>query len=124
MGPERLHQVLSDGEHRIQRASQILENHADLPASDAIPLPGSQREKIASLEEDLAGFYPPAAIHETEQRERERRLAAAGFTYQGDDFAGCYLKRYLANRADRPQRGLVGNPQLSNIEKRRDSHGL
>jgi hypothetical protein len=116
--------VLSDGEHRIQRAPRVLENYANLPASDALPLPRSKREEIAPLEQDLAGFYPPATIHEPEQRERERRLAAAGFTDQGEDLTRCYLKRYLANRVDRPLRRLVGDLKMSNIEKRRDTHDL
>ena len=116
--------MLSDGEHRIQRAARVLENYANLPASDALPLPGSKREKIASLEEDFAGFYPPATIHESEQRERERRLAAAGFTDQGENLTRCYLKRYLANRVDWPLRRLVGDLKVSNIEKRRDTHDL
>src|SRR4029450_6024996 len=108
VGPERFHQVLSDGEHRIQRAPRVLENYANLPASDGLPLPSSQRAKIESLEQDIAGFYPPATIHETEQRGRERCLAAAGFTDQGEDLTRCYLKRYLANRVDRLLSCLVG----------------
>jgi hypothetical protein len=124
VGPKRFHQVLSDSQHRIQRASRILKNQANLPASDALPLPSSKRSKVPSLEQDIAGFHPPAAIHQAEQRERERRLAAAGFTDQGKDLARCYLKRYLTNRVDRPLRRLVGDLQASNIEQRRDVHGL
>ena len=50
MNLERLHHLLADGEHRVERGHRLLEDHRDVAPADGAHLVFGQAEQVASLE--------------------------------------------------------------------------
>jgi hypothetical protein len=85
VGANRLDQVISDRENRVQSAAGILKNHADLAAPDPPPLRLFELSKIASSEENHAGF-DLLGIEKTKERECHRGFAASCLAYKCQSF--------------------------------------
>src|SRR5579864_2978782 len=78
VGVHRLVDLITDAEHRVQRAQGVLEDHGDVATADVPELLLGQLEEVAPLEHDLAVHHLARALHETEHRHRGYALAAAG----------------------------------------------
>src|SRR5262249_53032736 len=104
--PDRLGDLLADGEHGIQRGHRLLEDHRDLFAADLAHLRRREIEQVAPVVEDLA-------LHDAAWRlgdqphhaERRDRLARAGFA---DDAERLALVDEEVDPADGAHPALVG----------------
>src|SRR5581483_8746996 len=83
-----LHQLHADAEDRIERGHRLLENHADVVATDLADGLVIELQQIASLEEDLAGHdFSRWIRNETEHAQRRDALSRPGFADQPEHFA-------------------------------------
>ena len=88
MGAQRLGDLLADGEHRIERAHRLLEDHADLPAAHLAHLARADRQQIAALEAHLADDPALRARQQAQDRQAGDGLAAARFAHDAQPLAG------------------------------------
>ena len=73
---ERLGDLPSDAQHRVERSHRLLEHHADIAAADGAHLGLGKSAQVASVEEDLAGDDAARRIgDEAQDRQRADRLA-------------------------------------------------
>src|SRR6267378_6018889 len=83
MHPQRLADLAADGEHRIQARHRLLEDHRNVVAADGAHLALGELQQILSLEADRARDFARRLGDEPHQRHGGDRLAAAGFTDDG-----------------------------------------
>ncbi len=83
MHREHLADLPLDRVQRIERGHRLLEDHRDLVAAHGANVVLGEREKIAALEQDLAGGMRSGGIgQQLQDRQRGHRLARAGFADQ------------------------------------------
>jgi hypothetical protein len=108
--PERLDDLVTDGEHRIQRRLRILKDHRDPAPADAAHLRLALGDEIFALEEHLALDDAGGRLRqETQHREPGHRLAAARLTYESEGLALAKREAHPVHRAhDAPARVEIG----------------
>ena len=82
MRAQGLDQLGTDGQNRIQGAPAILENRADFLAAHLFPSLSIGMQKRHAIKANLSSYDPRIAAEQPDQRQRNRRLAAAGLAYQ------------------------------------------
>src|SRR5712671_5807813 len=87
MHPQRLADLTADGQHRIETRHRLLEDHRNVVAADGAHLALGKLQQILSLEADGARDPARGLGDEPHQRHRGNRLAAAGFTDNGQRLA-------------------------------------
>ena len=95
---QRLDDLQSDRQHRIERGHRLLEDHRDFAAAHVAHLVFGQVEEIASLEQDAAFGTRPVRGKQPHDRMRGDRFSGAGFADQRDDLARADLKAEAFDR--------------------------
>ncbi|MCY1299314.1 hypothetical protein D9M70_488370 [compost metagenome] len=72
----------------VERAGRILEDHGDVLADDAPPLPALEAEHVDAVEAQGIGRDPPGGVDQAHQRQHADRLAGAGLADDGQHLAG------------------------------------
>ncbi|MNT29676.1 hypothetical protein D3C72_1654290 [compost metagenome] len=84
--PQRLHHLVADRVHGIERRHRLLEDHGDGVAAQRGHLPLGQRQQITSFQQDAATGLCRGR-QQPQQGQRGGRLAAARLPHQRDGFA-------------------------------------
>src|SRR5712675_2459275 len=87
MHPQRLADLTADSQHRIQARHRLLEDHRNVVAADSAHLALGELKQILSLEADSARDLARGLGDQPQQRHGGDRLAAAGFTDDGQRLA-------------------------------------
>ena len=88
MRADRFHDLLANGEDRVQRGHRFLENHCDAGATQTLHRAVGQFQKILSLELDAAAADAGRrAWQQAHDGQRGDAFAAAGFADDAEDFA-------------------------------------
>ena len=118
MDAQRLGDLQSDRQDRIERGHRLLEDHRDVAAANLAHLFVGQVEEIAALEGDAALRDAPGQLRqEAHDRERRDRFARSGFADDGDHLAGVDVKRQALHRADDPARGQELDMEVVDLEQ-------
>jgi hypothetical protein len=113
VGPDRLDELVADGEHRVQRAHRLLEHHADLAAAHRAQLGRGHRVEVPPGQL-RAARHAGRGREQAEQGHRGDRLARAGLPDHRDDLARVDLVADPADGFDVPERDRdVVQPQES-----------
>jgi len=72
MGPDRLHEVLADGEQRVQGRQRVLEDHGDLGPAQFEEFTGVHAHDIAAKVENFSSGYRSRRSQEAEDGEAQR----------------------------------------------------
>jgi hypothetical protein len=116
---EHLAELVAHGEHRVQRAERVLEDHGDPPAADLAALLGGHLEHVLAAEEDLALRDPGRRhVEDAHDRLRGHRLAGAGLAEHGEGLAGVDV---VVDAVDGPYDTLAGGEldvQVTHFEQR------
>src|SRR5207247_2075596 len=76
--PDRLLDLVANGEHGVQRGHRVLEDHRDLCPADREQLLLGESGEVVPAEEDPAAWLDPAGqIDQPHDRQRRHGLAAA-----------------------------------------------
>ena len=114
-----VHHLPADGEHRIEGRHGVLEHHGDpLPAQPAHGI-GVERQQILAGERDAPALDHGIGRHQPQDRLDEARLAAAALAHDADDLPGRHLERDVAQRAEHPLVGAVGEVETLDGKGRR-----
>jgi len=115
--PRRLADLHADGEHRVQRAHRVLQDHGDLAAPDVLHLVLALREEIVAVEQHLAaedarrgpGYQP-------DQGKARHALARARLAHEAERLALADAERHAVHGLDgAPPRDDV-RPQLAHVD--------
>ncbi len=101
MGPDRLFDLVADREQRIEAGQRVLENRADLAASNLVHC---RRRKIVdppAFEQDLAGSNSGGRRQKLHHRGTGHRFASTAFA---DDAQGLAWRELQRNIVERHQR--------------------
>ena len=93
-----LDELLSDGEHRIQRGHRLLENHRDLLAADLTHLILGHLYDIFSIEEDLATLDLTRLLDQSHDGKRGHTLSTAGLTYDTQCLSLLHIEGNIIDR--------------------------
>ena len=119
MGAQRLGDLLADGEHRIERAHRLLEDHADLPAAHLTHLARADRQQIAALEAHFTDDAALRARQQAQDRQAGHGLAAPRFAHDAQPFAGLELKGDVACRLDLARTDAEEDAKPTHVQQRR-----
>ena len=120
MDEQRLHDLLSDRQDRIERGHRLLEDHGDVASAHRAHLVVGEIEQVAPLEQDAARGNAGGVLgQQPHDGERGNRLAAAGFADDGHDLAAVDAVGNAVDRADGAARGLEADVQILHLEQRR-----
>ncbi|SCB34453.1 hypothetical protein GA0061099_1005182 [Bradyrhizobium yuanmingense] len=86
MQRQRFAKLPADGQHRVERARRILEDHGDAPAPDLIELGGRRAENLAPVEPHRARDLRMAR-QQPQRGEPGHRFAGAGLADEADGLA-------------------------------------
>ena len=102
MQDQRLEQLLSKRQRRVERSAGILEHHADPRAADPCQRGGIGRGELDIAEADRALGLARVGGEVAHDRPGERGLSRAGLANQAEHLAGGDLEREIGKRMDRP----------------------
>jgi hypothetical protein len=114
---DRLHDLVSDPLHRVERIHRALEDERDLTPPDCLHF------MLAFLEQVLAAKeHPPSNQRPLRQQTRDRecrgRLTTAGFPGNTESFAWFQRKAHSPNRLDQAGSRRVADGELFEFEQR------
>jgi hypothetical protein len=119
MDQERLHELQTDREHRVQRGHGFLEDHGDLPAPHRAHRFGIERCKIPAGKADAtAGDAAGGLRQQPHDGERGDRFAGSGFADQGHDLARMHGEAHAFDRPHGAARGDEVNVQVFDLQQR------
>jgi hypothetical protein len=114
--PQRLRDLVPDGEERVEGAHRVLEDHRDVGAAQpAQPLRVGTDEFLA-LEPDRASRHA-AAAEQPEHRERRHALARSGLPHHGKGLARRHAERHPGHGLDRPGRRREPHGEVTHVEQ-------
>ena len=88
MNPRHLGDLVTDGEHRVQRGHRLLKDHRDAIASNLSHPCIVQCGEILPLEANVTSFLdPPRGLNQSQDRQRSDRLAASRLADDAEGFA-------------------------------------
>src|ERR1700682_386016 len=117
MHPKRLADLAADGQHRIQARHRLLKDHLNVVAADGAHLALGELQQILSLEADGARDLARRLGDEPHQRHRGDRLAAAGFTNNGQGLAFVDMEGDAVDGAVDTLRGTEMGLQILDFEQ-------
>ena len=86
---DRLGDLITDPEHRVERRHRVLEDHRHLAAADLAELVLGHREQVAALEDRFAAHDPAGRLRDQpEHREHGHALARARLADDAEHLAG------------------------------------
>ena len=125
--PDRLDDLVADGEHRVQRGHGLLEDHRDVPAAHLHPLLLGQPQQVArrgvgprvEAEQDLA----VATLGEVRGQQADHRqggdgLAAARFAHQAEGLPRLDVEARPVHRPHRLPVGPEPSMEVPHFEQR------
>ena len=122
MAVQHLGQLAADGEHRIERAHRILEDHGHACAADLARLRFAQRQEIGAVEgHRIGGDLAGRLGNQAHDRQRRHALAAAAFADQAQDLAFLEVEGDTVDRAHRAAVGGEPGSQVADAEQRHRS---
>src|SRR5580693_190982 len=87
MDPQRLADLATDGQYRIEARHRLLEDHRNVVAADGAHLALGELQQVLALEANGAGDLARGLGDQPHQRHRGDRFATAGFTDDGQRLA-------------------------------------
>ena len=87
MHPQRLADLAADRQHRVEARHRLLEDHRNVVATNGAHLAFGELQQILALEADRTRDLARGLGDEPHQGHRRDRLAAAGFTDDGQRLA-------------------------------------
>ena len=90
--------LVADGVQRAEGAAGVLGDERHVPAPDGAALAFRQGEQVRAAQEHLTGLDHAAGLHQAEDRQAERALAAARVAGEAHDGAGGDLQVQPADR--------------------------
>ena len=115
---ERLHDLLADRQHRIERCHRLLENHGDVAAPERGHLRFRDFRQVAALEQHAAaGDARGDRMQEAHHGERGDGLARARLSDDRHHFAAAHVKGYALDRAHGAARGHELDLEIANGEE-------
>ena len=125
--PDRLDDLVADGEHRVQRGHRLLEDHRDVPAAHPHQLLLREPQQVARRrvgpgvepEQDL----PVAAFGQVRRQQADHRqggdgLAAARLADEAEGLARIDMEARAVHRAHRLAVGAEPGVQVPHLEQR------
>ena len=119
----RFHELAADRHDRVQARHRVLVDHGDAPPADRAQPGFVQRRQLAPLEANAAAGDPAGAPEIAHDRERDRRLAAAGFADEPERFAGVQPEADAGDDERLAGARGVRDAEVADIEQRTVSHG-
>ena len=118
MHSQRFDNLGADREHWIERCHRLLENEADLRASDGAHVALAELEQIgAPVEADGTAVNLAGRLHESKNRQRRHRLAAARLADDAESFAAAQLEADVIDRSHDAAGNLEGSRQVLNAQE-------
>ena len=101
MRADRLHDLLADGEHRVERGHRLLEHHGDAGPANALHARIRECGQHLAGEAHLAGGDARGRLRQqAHDGQRGDALAAAGFPDDAEDLAFVEAERHILDRGD------------------------
>ena len=119
----RLLDLPPDPHDRVQRGGRVLEDHADLAATNLAHVALGEAEKVAPGKRDTPGDDLPRLRYEAHDRQRQHRLAAAGLADDADDLARSHAEGDAVHRFDDAARARDGDAEPFYGEDGLAAHG-
>ncbi len=117
MDPQCLANLAADSQHRIEARHRLLEYHRNVVAADGAHLAVGELQQILSLEADRARDLAWGLRDEPHERHGGDRLAAAGFTDDGQRLAFVDMEGDAVDRAVDALRGTEMSLQILDFEQ-------
>ena len=118
MAHERLRDLFSYPDDRIERGHGFLKDHADVAPPHAFHLGFGQSGKVAALKEDTPGGEAPRFGDEAEQGQRRHALAAAGFPHEAERAPRMQRKRHVTHHVERAFAGVEPHGDAFRLQQR------
>ena len=109
-----LHDLLADGEHRVERGHRLLEHHGDAGAADALHAGIGEAGEVFAGEADFAGGDACGRLRQqAHDGEGGDALAAAGLADDAEDFAFVEGEGDILDGGDLAARGGEGGGEVA-----------
>ena len=116
MQPDRLRDLLADGQHRIQGRHRLLKDHGDPVPPNPADGTLAQLQQILAVEEDTSAVDGSRIAEQAQDGQSRHALARAALADDGEGFAGTHLQRDALHGAhDAPVR-TKGDRQVLDCE--------
>ena len=122
VGHRRFHELAADRHDRIQARHGILVGHRDAPPADRAQPRLAQGRQLTPLEANAAAGDPAGAPQIAHDRQRDRRLAAAGLADEPERFAGLQLEADAGDHDRLAGACRVRDAEVADVEQRAVSH--
>src|SRR5262249_38113828 len=117
------HELPAHGHDGIEARHRILVDHRDAMATNRPQRRVAQRRQIAALEEDLAAADATGASQVAHDRQRDRRLTAAGLADEPESLASIERQAEVGDHGQLTGARAVDDLEMANVEQRSLSHG-
>ena len=118
MRAHRFHDLLADGEHRVERGHRFLEHHRDAGPADALHAGIGKAGEYLTVEAHLAGRHACRRLRQqAHDGEGGDALAAAGFADDAEDFALVEAEADVFDGGDFAARGLEGGGEVADFKQ-------
>src|SRR5881628_705582 len=115
--------MAADRYHWVQARHRVLVDHRDAPSADRAQRGGVERGEIAALEEEATARDPPGPPEVAHDRQRHRRLAAAGLADEPERLAGVEPEAEPGDHGHLAGARRIGDAEVLDVEQRSVSHG-
>ena len=115
---QRLRDLLSHPDDRIERGHGFLKDHADVAPPHAFHRGFGQFGEIAAFKEDAPGGEAPRFGDEAEQGQRRHALAAAGFPHKAERAPRMQRERHVAHHVERAFAGVEPHGDAFRLQQR------
>ena len=119
VGGHHFRHLRTDTPHRIEGQGRILEHDGDLRSPHAPQVGVAKREQLAAAKADGPADDARGRGKQAEDREEERRLAAARLAQQAHDLARLDVQAHVAQGRRGRGAGLVVDGQVRDFEQAR-----
>src|ERR1700735_2160502 len=116
MNLQRLGDLVTHGEHRIESARRILEDHRDLAASDRSHVALGCLHQVLALPENFAAENGSRLWDQTENRAAHHRLAGPGLADDSLRLTGSHGQRHLVDGYRQSAPGREGDCEATDVQ--------
>jgi hypothetical protein len=125
VGHRHLHELPAHGHDGVQARGRILVDHRDAAAPDTGQLGVPEGCQVLALEEDPPAQHAPGRAEIPHDRERHRRLSAAGLPDQPQRFSAAERQAQLRDDVELARTKEVRDPDVLELEEgRRARRGI
>ena len=115
---DRLHDLLADGDRRVERGERILKHHGAVSAADMPHLPLGTVRDILAADRHAAALDEGILRQQVHDRLAQHGLSAAGLADQTEDFSCVYSKIHAANGLHLALRRAEAHRQILQLQNR------